>query len=262
VPSGSYGVDWWTDVRRHVERIRLTTSVCAAAEPAIRSFLGYRGPIAVVPSCLADPLANGAARATREPALDGVLVIGSAARLSAAKGFDVLIPALRLAIDRCPGRAVQLWIAGDGPERAALEARAAQLGLAANIRFLGHCGPAAMARFWAHVELFALASRWEGLPYAVVEAMAHGTPVIATAVDGVPEAVVDGATGLLVPADAVEPLAAALAALIASSERRAALGHAGRARFLSSFRSDVVVGRLLEAYRQALAGADARAGRR
>ncbi len=248
VPSAAYGVDWWADVRRYVDHVRLTASLCAAAEPAIRSVLGYRGPVVVVPSSIADPLAESGAPALRDAALAGTVIIGAAGRLTPVKGFDVLLHAFRQLLDELDGAAVQLWIAGDGPERAGLEALTASLGVGAQVRFLGHCDHAAMARFWAAVDVFALASRWEGLPFVILEAMAHAKPVVATTVDGVPEAVVDGETGLLVPIDVVDALARALIALVDDGPRRAALGAAGRARFVARFRTEVVLEQLLDAY--------------
>jgi glycosyltransferase involved in cell wall biosynthesis len=255
VPRADYGIDWWTDVRNHVQEVHLTTSVCAAAEPSIRSFLGYRGPVMVIPSNLSDPCAGGTARIARDATLAGTLIIGTASRLTTTKCVDVLLRAMRVVFDRAPDARVQLWCAGDGVERTGLEALAASLGLADRVRFLGHCGQAAMARFWAAIDVFVLPSHWEGLPFVVLEAMAHAKPVVATTVGGVPEAVVDGVTGLLVPTEAVEPLAAAIASLLADSPRRAAFGAAGRARFLAMFRTEVVVERLLDAYRQVLSDA-------
>ena len=250
VPRTGYGIDWWSDVRHHVEHVHLTTSVCAAAEPGIRSFLGYRGPVRVVPSSLSDPCPGGTMPIVRDAALAGTVIIGAAGRLTPPKGFDMLLRAMRLLVDRAPATRMQLWLAGDGQERAALESLATSLGLADRVRFLGHCGQAAMARFWAAVDVFVLPSRWEGLPFVVLEAMAHAKPVVATTVDGVPEAVVEGVTGLLVPTDGVEPLAAAIASLLDDPTRRAAFGAAGRGRFLATFRTEVVVQQLLDAYRQ------------
>ena len=248
VPSHDRGVRWWTDACRHAQRIAMTTSLCAAAIPAIRSVLGYRGPVTVVPSTIADPLGNRADAAplpTRSST-----VIGCAARLAAAKGIDVLLRAFASVAAHADGGPVELWIAGEGPERAALERLAGELGIAARVRFLGHCGPEEMERFWAAIDLFVLASRWEGLPLALIEAMAQGKAVIATAVDGIPEAVVDGETGILVPPDAVEPLAAALRELVGDAARRGGFGRAARARFVATFSAERVVERLLEAYRQ------------
>jgi glycosyltransferase involved in cell wall biosynthesis len=170
----------------------------------------------------------------RDAALAGTVIVGAAGRLATPKGFDVLLRAMRLLVDRAPEARLQLWLAGDGQERAALESLATSLGLADRVRFLGHCGQAAMARFWAAIDLFVLPSRWEGLPFVVLEAMAHAKPVVATTVDGVPEAVVEGATGLLVPIDGVEPLAAAIASAGRPHPPRR-FGAAGRARFLPRF---------------------------
>jgi glycosyltransferase involved in cell wall biosynthesis len=250
VPRTGYGVDWWSDVRHHVEHVDLTTSVCAAAEPGIRSFLGYRGPVTVVPSSLSDPCPGGATPVVRDAALAGTVIIGAAGRLAVPKGFDVLLHALRLLADHVAEPRLQLWLAGDGPERAGLESLARSLDVADRVRFLGHCGEAAMARFWAAIDLFVLPSRWEGLPFVVLEAMAHAKPVVATTVDGVPEAVIQGITGLLVPTESVDALAAAIASLLDDADRRATYGAAGRARFLDTFRTELVVQRLLDAYRQ------------
>lgn len=200
-----------------------------------------------MPSTIAEPLSKSVAAAGGAPR-GGCAVIGCAARLAAMKGLDVLVRALPLVLQRARGRPVQLWLAGDGPQREPLEALARDLGVAAQARFLGHCGPAEMARFWAAVDIYALPSRWEGLPLSIIEAMAHGTPVVASTLPGVAEAVVDGETGLLVPLDAVESLATALAALIDDDARREALGRAGRARFLFTFQVEVVIERLLAAY--------------
>jgi glycosyltransferase involved in cell wall biosynthesis len=245
VPSSEFGVDWWRDVIRHADRVGVTVSVCAAAEPAIRNVLHYRGPIVVAPSTIADPLANGAAPAPSASAATAC-VIGCAARLNAVKGLDLLLRALpRISAG---AEQVQLWLAGDGPERAALESLAHELGVAAQVRFLGHCGAAAMAEFWGRIDIFALPSRWEGLPLVVLEAMAYAKPVVATAVDGIPEAVRDGETGVLVPVGHIEPLADALAALANDRDMRAAMGRAGRARFLAEFSADVALDRWLAAY--------------
>lgn len=255
VPSPAYGVDWWHDVRRHVGDVRLTISVCAAAQPAIRTVLGYAGPVVVVPYGIRDPAGMRSSARARDAALAGTVIVGAAGRLTPVKGFDLLLHALARVRMIAPGAALQLWIAGDGPERAPLEALAASLDLDAHVRFLGHCGPAAMAGFWAAIDLFVLASRWEGLPFVILEAMAHAKPVIATTVDGIPEAVVDGETGVLVPPAQVDPLAQALHELISDPARRRTLGTGGRARFQSTFRDEVMLERLVAAYRQALSDA-------
>ena len=94
-----------------------------------------------------------------------------------------------------------------------------------------------MARL-AEADVFCLPSIYEGLPLAILEAMAAGLPVVATAVSGNPEAVEDGVTGLLVPPESATALADALITLLADPERRRAMGEAARARVAERFSID------------------------
>ena len=147
-------------------------------------------------------------------------------RLIANKGVDVLLDA----IARLPAALRKpLWIVGDGPERAALEARARELGVDA--RFEGFLGRDQLASYYARARAIVLPStEGEGLPNALLEAMAYGVPAIATTLVGVDELV--GAGGRLVPPGDPDALAAALAAWADPANRdevtRAA--HAARAR--------------------------------
>jgi len=130
-----------------------------------------------------------------------------AARLEEQKGHTILLDAL--AKLRQSGLDFTVAFAGDGSLRTALEERAAGLGLASRVRFLGQLdevGPWLQA-----ADAVVLPSLWEGLPLTLLEAMARGRPVIASAVGGVPEAVEDGVHGRLVPAGNAEALANALA---------------------------------------------------
>ena len=139
-----------------------------------------------------------------ELGLDGDVLV-FAGRLGPQKAVGVLLEALGRVSD------VTLVIAGDGPERAALERRVAELGLDARVRFLGSVPRETVLRLFRAADASVLPSAWENFPHTVVEALAVGCPVIATAVGGVPEVVRDGENGLLVPpgdsaalADAIE----------------------------------------------------------
>ena len=121
------------------------------------------------------------------------------ARLDAQKGLEVLVEAAALT----PG--VQFAIAGDGPEGPALERQIERLGLGGRVRLLGRREDA--PDLLAGCDLFVLPSRFEGLPVSVVEAMAASRPVVASAIGGTDEAVVEGETGLLVPAGDAAALA-------------------------------------------------------
>ena len=103
-----------------------------------------------------------------------------------------------------------------------------------------------MARLLAASDVFALPSRFEGLPMSVVEAMLTGLPVVATDVRGPREQVVDGETGFLVPPFEVPPLAQALRRLAADPALRARTGEAGRARALERYTEAEVLARTLD----------------
>lgn len=179
------------------------------------------------------------------------LVIGSVGRLEPQKGMTHLIAAAAL-LRREFERPFQLWIVGGGPEEGALRRQAAEAGLAEAVRFLGLRldVPALMGRF----DLFALPSLWEGLPNVALEAMAARRAVVATRVNGTPEAVEEGRTGLLTPPGDPRALATALAALLRDADRRRAFGEAGRRRVETEFSMARMVDRTVQAYRDALAG--------
>jgi glycosyltransferase involved in cell wall biosynthesis/protein-tyrosine-phosphatase len=122
-------------------------------------------------------------------------LVGTAGRLSAVKAQDSLIRAARLI--RRHRRDATLVIVGDGPLRHDLAGLASRLGIDRHVRFTG--ARADVFDLVAAMDVFALPSLHEGVPMAVLEAMALGTPVVATAVGGVPEIVTDGVSGLLVP---------------------------------------------------------------
>ena len=163
------------------------------------------------------------------------------ARLSREKGVDVLLEAVaRVDVG------VDLLVAGDGPERAALEHQRAARGLQGRVHFLGAVEPEVVAALHRGALLLACPSRWEGLPLVCLEAMAAGRAVVATGVDGTPDAVEDGGTGLLVPPDDPQALADALAALLRDPDRRQRFGARGHARVRAEFTWDTVARRYLD----------------
>lgn len=162
---------------------------------------------------------------------DGVSLVVCVARLAGGKGQDDLIRAVALLRPAHPD--LRLLIVGEGNRRPALEALVAEAGLGAQIRFLGFRRD--VADLLAAADVVAIASHREGLPNIALEAMAAGRPVVATAVSGTPEAVVDGETGLLVPPARPDALAAGLARLLADPSEAQAMGERGRARVQARF---------------------------
>jgi len=170
-------------------------------------------------------------------------------RLTGEKGLDVLVRALAAGVP-----ADGLLVVGDGPERPRLEAEARRSRL--NVRFCGYQED--VSRFLAAADLFVQPSRSEGLPFTVLEAMAHGLPVVGSGVGGV-AAAVDGC-GRLVPPDRPVELAAALAELAADADLRATLGEAARARVAQRFGVASMVAGIHDVYAEAC-GAGVRSGR-
>jgi glycosyltransferase involved in cell wall biosynthesis len=139
-------------------------------------------------------------------------VLAFAGRLTAAKALDVAFDAVAQV------NGVTLLVAGDGEERARLAARAP-----ANVRLLGSFERRGVLELFRAADAALLSSAWENFPHALVEALAVGTPVLATNVGGIPEIVVDGENGLLVPAGEAAALAAAITRFFTHDELRARL---------------------------------------
>jgi glycogen synthase len=150
----------------------------------------------------------------------------SAGRIVHQKGLD-------LALEALSGLREFQWswrVAGDGPQLPSLKLAAREKHLEACISFLGWQGAEQLRQEYVGADLFLFPSRHEGMPNAVLEAMACGLPVIATRIAGNEELVVDGETGLLVPADDIPALRKALRDLLGDGKKRARMGRAGRAR--------------------------------
>jgi colanic acid/amylovoran biosynthesis glycosyltransferase len=194
------------------------------------------------------------AAARPDLARDGELRVVSVARLVEAKGIDVALRAVARLAPLHPG--LRYRVAGEGPERARLERLAAELGIARRVAFLGALPHDAVARLLAGANVFCLPSvvgrdgSQEAQGLALVEAQASGLPVVASAIGGVPESLCGGVSGELVPARDPEALARALGALLASPERRAAMGAAGRAFAVRHFDRRVWAERLERHYRE------------
>jgi glycosyltransferase involved in cell wall biosynthesis len=174
---------------------------------------------------------------------DGIW-IASVARLAPVKRLDLLLSAVAVLED------VSLVLVGDGSEEERLRELAGRLGLMGRVRFAGY-----QQDVWpwlAACDVLVLSSDWEGMPNAVLEAMGAGLPVVATAVGGTPEVVVEGETGLLVPPGDVSALAAALERLIRDPELCQAMGMAGRQRARACFSAQTMVERTQTLYAELL----------
>ena len=154
-------------------------------------------------------------------------------RLAAVKGVPILLEAVAQLRPRFP--ALRLTLIGDGPDRAALEAQAAHLGLTDITDFLGYRSQDEVAQMLATTDVFTLPSFAEGVPVVLMEALASGVPVVTTQIAGVPELVVQGGNGRLVPPGDGAALQKEIAALLNDPAARQSLGAAGRDRVRQEF---------------------------
>jgi glycosyltransferase involved in cell wall biosynthesis len=122
------------------------------------------------------------------------------------------------------------YIAGDGPQLGTLQTLAKELGIADRVVFLGWQSRADLAKWYHQSNIFLFPSRHEGMPNAVLEAMASGLPIVATRIAGSEELVLDGETGFLVPSENVDELRDALRKMLSAPELRKSMGTASRQR--------------------------------
>ncbi len=173
-------------------------------------------------------------------AANGERLVGTVGRLvEPKKGIPIFLAAARRMADRLPG--VRFVIVGDGPARERLEALATKEGMGHRTLFAGERRD--VPDVMRALDLLVQPSNWEGFGLTVLEAMAAGRPVVATRVGGVPEVVLEGRTGLLVPPADPDALAAACLEILTDPERAARLGEAGRRRA----REEFCIDRLVEA---------------
>jgi glycosyltransferase involved in cell wall biosynthesis len=214
-------------------------AVSASSAAELERIFGIDG-VAVVPHAAPPVPKEKTSMGTSETGVDVLYLGGFADR---AKGGDVLVEALPELLDRCPNLTVTLAGPGDPPSaaRALLSSPA--------VRWEGYLDDAAKDAALRRAELFVMPSRSEGLPVALLEAMAYGRAIVATRVGGIPEVVTDQVTGVLVDAEDAASLLRALHALAGDPGRRRELGAAARAR-AEQLNGVEIVERLDRAYRE------------
>jgi glycosyltransferase involved in cell wall biosynthesis len=201
-----------------------------------------------------DPAARAAVR--RELGIpDDAWVVGTVGRLAAEKNQVLLV---RAAVGLL-GERTRLLIVGDGPEASAIGRASVDAGLAPWVHLAG--AQADVPRFLAAFDLFALTSVSEGLPLVILEAMATGLPVVASAVGGIPDVVEEGVTGMLVPSGDAEALRGRLTVLSGDRARAARLGASAREVARRRYSLDTMAESYMALYRQVLATSRAGGGR-
>ena len=195
------------------------------------------------------PMDQAACR--RELGVDARRALGIVATLRDWKGHDYLLDAWARLRQRFPEW--QLLVIGDGPQRARLEGRTADEGLADSVRFVGNQDD--VPKWLNSLDLFTLPSFGdEGVPQGIMQAMACGLAVVSTPVGAIEEAVQRGRTGLLVPPRDAAALADALASLMGDAAARRTLGEAGHAYARAHFGIDVMLDKMEAVFREAIRG--------
>ncbi|HEV8255274.1 MAG TPA: glycosyltransferase family 4 protein [Vicinamibacteria bacterium] len=174
----------------------------------------------------------------------GSLVVGNVAALTDHKDHGTLLEAAAAVVRRLPQACFVIF--GEGERRRAIEARAAELGLASRWLMAGFRED--LDRLIPCFAVFCLSSRLEGLGTSLLDAMCFGVPVVATAAGGIAEAVEDGVTGRLAPVGDPASLGAALVEVLGDPGRRARLGEAARERFRARFTASRMVEETLRVY--------------
>jgi glycosyltransferase involved in cell wall biosynthesis len=194
-----------------------------------------------------------------QPRQSEAITIGTVKTLRPVYGVDTLVRGFALcrrqvAQSGCAELADQLRlkIVGDGSERAALERLASDLKIAAVTQFSGAVPHDRVNEMLHELDIYVAVSRSESFGVAVLEASAAGLPVVVSHVGGLPEVVQHDRTGLIVPPDNPEALAAELSRLVANAALRQKLGDAGRCFVVENYRWEACVSRMIELYREIL----------
>jgi glycosyltransferase involved in cell wall biosynthesis len=236
-------------MRRWIRHTLEASSVVITLSNGWAGFVrGYapKARVSVVPNSVPLP-GPASAQSGLKPEPGRILFLG---RLEAAKGvFELLGAGARLAVTY---PALRLVFGGEG-DAEALRRKAAELGIGGRIELLGWVGPEERAGQLARASVFCLPSHAEGLPMAMLEAMAAGTAVVASSVGGIPETIVDGDNGLLAPPRDEEALASKLAQVLGDETLRARLARNARVTIEQHYSTEVVCGQLSALYRE-LAG--------
>ncbi|MDB5936290.1 MAG: hypothetical protein JWQ01_3634 [Massilia sp.] len=228
---------WW--IRRTLEKSCVVIALSHSWAAFVRAY-APAARVVVVPNSV--PLPRAIDRADEEPGR--ILFLG---RVDAGKGvYELLAAVAALA----PGHPRLHLVIGGVGELDAVRERAAELGIEDRLTLAGWLDGAAKARELARAQVFCLPSHAEGLPMAMLEAMAAAKPVVSTTVGGIPEAIDDGVDGLLIAPGDVPALTAALGALLDDAALRERIGDSARTTVRLRFSTDAAVATLSALYRE------------
>jgi glycosyltransferase involved in cell wall biosynthesis len=239
-------------IYNHLDRMALKkfNALAAVSDAVAQRLLAFGVPTEKIKT-----IANGIdvtafERAQPLPLLkdEGSIVVGVVARLDLQKGFEYLLRAARELCKMFPG--LKIVIAGEGPDRSAIEEMIEQYGLQSSVVLAGQ--QSNMPAVYAAMDIFVLPSLNEGLPMTVLEAMAASKPVIATRVGAIPSVIRDGENGLLLVPKDTEGLRNAVASLLNDPARRRRLGDQAHAWVSQNYTSEAMALKYREMYEEVL----------
>jgi glycosyltransferase involved in cell wall biosynthesis len=216
----------------------VTVNCTALKDFAVRSVGIPEGKIVLIPNGIEVPAVLPASPKNGAPR------IGTLGRLHSQKAVDVFLKAAQKISARRPD--CRFVIGGEGPEENNLKTLARELGIQERVEFAGLV--ADPAQFLSQLDVFVLASRWEGMPNVILEAMARKVPVVATAVGGTTDLIRDGREGLLVLPEDPDALAEAALRLIDSPELKMQFSEAAYKRVGSEFSMEIMIERYRKFY--------------
>jgi glycosyltransferase involved in cell wall biosynthesis len=179
---------------------------------------------------------------------DSTLIVGLIGRLSVEKGIDIFLRAAARVAGEFPS--AKFVVVGEGADRDKLELLIDELKIRGNVSMLGRRDD--MPAIYASLDVMVSSSRQEGLPMAILEGMASGLPLVATAVGEVPTVVTDGRSGVLVPPEDVESLAAGILDLLQNSAKRLRLGAAAKQLIKEEYSAERMTADYLRVYAEAI----------
>jgi glycosyltransferase involved in cell wall biosynthesis len=234
---------WW--LRRNLRRADAIASTSRAMAGQVRRLTPDRGAIAVTPFGIDTARFAPAQPGPGGGEAGGSLAIGTVKTLAPAYGIDRLLRAFARLAAPAGGPLPTLLIVGGGPQEAELRALAQSLGIATRVRWVGPVPHAEVPAWLNRLDVFVAPSRIESFGVAVLEASACARPVVVSDAGGLPEVVVDGETGLVVPGGGEAALAGALERLAGDAALRRRLGEAGRRHVQRRYEWSACVGHML-----------------
>jgi glycosyltransferase involved in cell wall biosynthesis len=195
---------------------------------------------------------DNATPSLRDSTSESALIVGLIGRLSIEKGIDIFLRAAARVLVEFPS--ARFVVVGEGPDKDKLEQLVDQLNIRGSVSMLGRRSD--MPSVYASLDVMVSSSRQEGLPIAMLEGMASGLPLVATAVGEVPTVVVDGQTGLLVPAEDADSLTEGILSLLRDPEMRVRFGAAAKQRVEDEYSAARMTADYLRVYADAIESSD------